>query len=266
MNDEAKKYYDEDKSIFGLPQLYRGLELYPLKIKDFYYHDLLYSLFSYPQSAVSNKHPEVYKMSYLKFCIYILEIITNPNKEIKTIEEKLKEFMNFITKRRDIEFIRQNKQAEIEDQIITMKVGGKTFVESDFQNIREIILEQNGTSIEYVNEYNEELEKDLEFAYKSTEKYDFKDQVFALGSLLHKSTSEISDYTLYELKNSLESASALQAYLIQTVPLTEVGKDYTFQSFMKHLKNKRRYEDILEDVEKFKKESSYFKSEQDIAR
>ena len=266
MNDEAKKYYDEDKSIFGLPQLYRGLELYPLKIKDFYYHDLLYSLFSYPQSAISNKYPEIYKMSYLKFILYVLETITNPIEELKTIEERLQKFMNFITKRRDIVFLRNNPKALVENLIILMKVGGKTFTESDFQNIREIILEQNGTSIEYVDEYNEELEKDLEFAYKTTEKYNFKDQVFALGSLLHKSTSEISDYTLYELKNSLESASALQAYLIQAVPLTEVGKEYQFQSFMKHLTHKGRYDDVLDDVDKFKKESSYFKSDQDIAK
>ena len=266
MNIEAKKYYDENKSIFSMAQSYKGLEIYPLKIRDFRMQELFYSLLTYPQASLSKEHPEIFKMSYLKFVIYVLQIITDKDKKSKPIIEKLQEFMNFITKRHDIIFSVVNDGAELEDLIIVMKFGNKTFTESDFQNIREIILEANGTSIDYVEEYNSDLEKDLEFLHKKSEKYNFKDQTFSLAAILSKSIREISQYTLFEMKNLLESASALQSFRMQSIPLTEVGKEYDYQPMIKHLVPKGRYDDVLEDTDKFKEETSYFKTDKQLTK
>jgi hypothetical protein len=264
MNNDAKKYYSELKSVFGMPQVYKGLELFPLKIKDFMFHEQFYQLFTYPQSSLSSKYPEIFKMSYLKFLFYVLDKMLNPDQDPdKSIEKKLQEFMNYITHRRDIKFSKET----IGDTnfFITMKVGRNNFTENDFKNIREIILEQNGISIDFVEEYNEMLERDLEFLHKDIDKYDFKDQIFALGALLHKDIKDIESNTLYQMKNLLESASNLQAYLLQTIPLTEAGENYKFQQMIKHLGNKSRYAEVLKSDEEFKAETSYFKSDKDIA-
>lgn len=40
-------------------------------------------------------------------------------------------------------------------------IGEQTFYEYDFDNIRKIILEQNRKSLEYIESFNQELEKSL---------------------------------------------------------------------------------------------------------
>jgi hypothetical protein len=265
MNAEAKKYYNEYNSIFGLPQSYKGVLLYPLKIKDIEYINLFYELFAYPKISIAQQDIKILKMSYIKFLFYILQSIIDADLKEESFQDKLKRFLQYITKINEVFFKTPNEKASINNMIMTIEIGDKILTEIDFENIREIVLEQNGSSIEYVEEYNEALEKDLAFIYKNNKKYNFKDQVYSFAAQFYKTISEIQDCTIYEMKNLMDSMGAIQEYRLQVIPLTEVNKDYEFRHYLKHLENRGRYADVLQDVDEFKNKTDFFSSNEEIA-
>lgn len=267
MNKKLSKTYNKNNDIFGLPQEYRGIKFYPLKIYEEEYVKTFNKLFSYPQVAISLDNPAILKMSYLKFLIYILPYILGENTKNETFELELKEFLAYVTQTdiEDIEFSSRNKDAPVENLVISLFIGEEIFTEADFSNIREIILQQNGSSVEYVESYRPKLEKDLQFALRNVEKYSYGDQIFTFAALLKRTIDEIKDCTLFQMKNLLDSMSAIETYRMQTIPLTHVGKEYDFKHYMKALKIRGRYDEILQDVNDFKQTTSYFDSEQQIA-
>ena len=262
MNNKFDQIYKKNNDIWGEPQTYKGIKFYPLKISEESQIDTFNKLFSYPKSA-TNDNPVFYKMSYLKFLIYVLPYLLDKNEEGLDFGEDLKTFLAYVTKTdiEDVEFNSRNPDDKIENLIISLFIGedSEIFTEADFNIIREIILQQNGSSVEYVEGYRPELEKDLQFAMKDIEKYNFGDQIFAFAALCGKTMEEIKDCTLFQMKNFLDSAGAIETYRMQTIPLTEVGKDYNVKHYMKNLKVRGRYDEILQTVDKFKEDTSYFK-------
>ena len=267
MNKQLSEIYNKSNDTWGEPQKYKNTLFYPLKISKGKYIRLFNKLLSYPQIAVSLNDPTIYKMSYLKFLIYILPYIMGEQEKCGTFEQELKEFLAHITKTdiEDIEFSNRNEGAPIEDLFISLFIDEEIFSEGDFANVREIILQQNGSSVEYVESYRPKLEKDLMFATRNMEQYSFNDQIFTFASLLKKEINELKDCTLFQMRNLLDSLSAVETYRMQTIPLTNVGKKYDFKHYMKTLKVRGRYDDILQDVNKFKNDTSYFDSEKQIA-
>ena len=267
MNKQLLEIYNKSSDTWGLPQKYKNIEFYPLKISEDKYIRLFNKLFSYPQIAVSINDPTVHKMSYLKFLIYILPYIMGEQDECGTFEQELKEFLAHITKTdiEDIEFSSRNEGAPIENLLISLFIGEEIFTEAEFANIREIVLQQNGSSVDYVESYSSNLEKDLIFATRNMEQYSFNDQIFTFASLLKKGIGELKNCTLFQMRNLLDSMGAIETYRMQTIPLTHVGKKYDFKHYMKTLKVRGRYDDILQDVNSFKENTSYFDSEQQIA-
>ncbi|HUU89296.1 MAG TPA: hypothetical protein VMX17_16300, partial [Candidatus Glassbacteria bacterium] len=193
----------------------------------------------------------------------VLPYLLDKNEEGINFSEDLKEFLAYVTKTdiEDIEFTSRNRDEKIENLVISLYIGedSEIFTESDFSIIREIILQQNGSSIDYVEGYRPELEKDLQFATRNMEKYNFSDQIFSFAALFNKTMEEIKDCTLFQMKNLLDSKGAIESYRMQTIPLTEVGKDYDVKHYMKNLKTRGRYDEILKTVDEFKEETSYFK-------
>lgn len=257
MNKQVEKLYKVNNDIFGQPQSYKNVLFYPLRLMDGEYLDLFYELFAYPQISVSIQDPRIYKMSYLKFLIYILQVIVDSELKEETIQSKLLRFLQHVTKEDNIKLNTPNVNAEIDDLIISLEVGDIRLTEMDFGNIREIILEQNGLTIEYVEEYNPQLEKDLEFLYKNDEEFNFKDQVFSLAAQFYKMPNELGDCTLYQMKGLLESMGAIHQYRLQVIPLTEVAEDYEFKSYTKHLAKRERYASVLQNVDEFKAQTDY---------
>jgi hypothetical protein len=93
MNEEVKKYYDEINDIFGLPQIYKGIKFYPLKITEIKYISFFRDIFMYPKVALDKLNPAVFKMDYLKFVLYVLPNVLKQNEEGLTFEEEIKDFL-----------------------------------------------------------------------------------------------------------------------------------------------------------------------------
>jgi len=266
MTNKFDQIYKKNADVWGLPQSYKGIKFHPLKISDEIQINEFNKLFSYPKSA-TNDNPVIYKMSFLKFLIYVLPYLLGENKENIDFREDLRIFLAYVTKTdvEDIELSSRNRDDRIDDQIenliISLYIGedSEIFTEADFSIIRDIILQQNGSSTEYVEAYRPELEKDLQFAMRNIEKYNFSDQIFSFAALFNKTMEEIKDCTLFQMKNLLDSKGAVETYRMQTIPLTEVGKEYDVKHYMKNLKIRGRYDEILQTVDEFKEDTSYFK-------
>jgi hypothetical protein len=266
MDKKIESFYDDRHDIFKKPQTYKNIEFYPLKISEYGYIDFLNKLFMYPKRYYGMKSPEIFKISYLKFILVIIQESFAKKSGID-LEESLIEFLKHITRKKDVGIEYDVRGNSLDKVFIRISIDGEVFSESDFDIMRSLILRQNGISVEYVEEYNEGLESDLEFVNRNKEPYTYKDRVFAFAALNKKTIEEIKDCTLYEMENLLECHGGILSYGLQTIPLTEVDHDkYEFISFLVHLKDKSRYGEIVSDIDEFKKTSTLFKSDAELVK
>ena len=258
---DIKSIYKEDNDIWGLSQTYKGIKFNPIKITEEKKYEVMNKLFGYPKSIIGREDPILHKMSYLKIILYVLPYCYKERDKDTTYHNELKELISMITDvdEKDIDFATTDiaHDGKIENLLLTMYIGEEAFTESEFDNIREIILLQNGSSTEYVEAYRQKLEEDLEFMYRDVEKYTKTDQIFALCSLFGKFPKDVINLTYFQMKSLLDSVSAIESYRMQVVPLTEVGDKYTFQHYMKRLKTKSRYSEILQTVGEFQANTDY---------
>lgn len=254
-------FYDDMKDVFKEPQEYKGISFYPLKIKDYSYINKMYMLFAFPKRAHSIKDPVLYKMSYLKFLLLIIGRSFDDGE----IEKDLVDCLKYIT-HADVEIDTYGDTKHLDTFDFKVIIDGVSFPANEFDNIRSIILKQNGTSVEYVEDYNENLEKSLRDYRKHTPSYNFKDRVLSFAVLMGKTIDEIKDCTLYEMEKLLEALGNTLEYKMQVVPLTHVSEKYKFIPYMTHFEEEDRYSGIKVDIDKFKQDSAFFKSPEELAK
>jgi hypothetical protein len=250
MNNVAAEYYEERKDIWGLPQEYKGILLHPIKMKDEKYKKLFFELLTYPKNSIAQK--EIIKMSYLKFLIYVIPQV----EELKNLRENFIDFIKYITKENDVSILERQTKKVIDSYDsfeANLKIGENVFTEIDFDNIREIILEQNGLSIEYVESYHPEFEKTLIYTNRRNTLSE-EDEITIFCVLSGKSLDEIIEYSIYQFQRHLERLLLLEDYRLYQ-PLIVSGqvelKKGKIQPYSIHIGKKGRYDSILIDVEKF---------------
>lgn len=262
MNPIVKKIYVPDNDIWGFPQEYKGIKFYPIKVSEPEILDIMYSVFAYPKNYIPDK--QILKMSYMKFIMYPIQMGINPNGD--EMQVNMIKFLKRATKIDEVSLswmVENGLEPTLENIIIRLKIGDVEFSEDEFENIREIILEQNGIGIDYVEQYHPELEKKMAMANRNDEKTYFKDEVFIFCSMTSKSIEEIKEYTLYQFKNQLEHMMILKDYELYK-PL-EVSGQISFKNGgeIKHyftgLKKKNRYDSILIKKESYVENSDIFK-------
>ena len=262
MNPELKKIYYTERDGLGLPQRFKGISFYPLRIIDFEYLPLFYEIFACSKKTLDvtkmefSQKREIYEMTYFKFLLN-LEAYRNNGTEFNVITKNLKLLLSFVTKI-DIEYIKVIK-IDIAENVYSLQLHIKNIVfdETDFDNIREIVLQQNGLSIENVEDFNPELEPYLQHHNRFSDNYDLNDQILFYASKLHKTVDEIKNCTIYQMKNQTKILQDIQSYEMNVIDLTMVGKEYKLPKIFEHIVVPGRYDSILEDVDKFKTNTSY---------
>lgn len=241
MNDLVKKWYSKNNDIWGFPQTYKGIKLYPLKLVDGKYHELFYRLFAYPKNSIKDK--TILKMSYLKFIIF-------SNYSSDAEDNCLLDFLEHITKTKNIKIESKlndpQKGLDSNNLVIRILIDGIEISEYEFDEMREIILEQNGLSIEYVEEYHPDLEQKL--ALLEGGNLSFEDEVFTFSMLTNKTLAEISEYTLYQMQNLMERYSTMKHFELYK-PLEVSGqitlKTGEIRPYFYHRQKRGRYDSIL---------------------
>jgi hypothetical protein len=255
MREDLKKNYNEGNDIFGKPQTYKNINLYPILLKDLKYQDLFYQVFAHPKNYIPSV--DILKASYLKFLIYILSSVFGDNGTEVIIA--LKDMMAYLTKvdTKDIDLLYKqvNDKQNLDSIDLFLKIEDTIFDENDFDAIREIVLQQNNLSIEYVESYNPELEEPLRFLNRDSLNLTLGDQVFTFCSIMKIGLSEVSEYSLFQFSNFMEKALNLKEYDLYK-PLLVSGKITLKSGDIRHYlyhstAKESRYESLLIDSDSF---------------
>ena len=258
MNNQVNQIYKPENDIFGLPQIYKDISFYPIKVNQFDLKEKLYQLFFQPKNYIPDR--TILRMSYLKFILYVIQ----ENIKGQSMLQDLLEFLSEITQTKDIDlkYEEHPENEEVFDKIsLYILINGVVFDELEFENIREIVLEQNGSSIEYVESYDPSLEDSLKFMNMDNDT-DFKDEFYGFCVLTGLSEIDTGNLSLYQFKNRFEREMMLLSYTIFK-PLEVSGQisskhkgEEIFKHYLTHTKSDQsRYASIFIDAKKYMKDT-----------
>jgi len=269
MNNIVQQLYNPDNDIWGLPQEFKGINFYPLKIKETKYKKLFYKLFCQPKSYIADR--DILRMSYLKFLLYVLKIepgelldflyhithtdrpINNPTPEEHSDSDPIHYAQKEIPSGKDM----------FDKFVVFIFIKDIMFTEQDFDNLREIVLEQNGSSIEYIESYNPDLERKLEFMQRDMLDMTFKDEIFSFCALTKMTEIEAGEKTLFQFQARFEREVMFKEYSLFK-PLEVSGqvtaknkKDELFKHYLRHVDKSGRYDSIFLNKDKFLEDSGF---------
>jgi hypothetical protein len=260
MNSYAKSFYNENKNMWGLEQNFRDLKIYPLKLIDSDEIEIFYHLFTIPKNSIPDR--EISRMSFLKFLLIIMQ--NNINKDGKEVGDSIIKFLKHVLKANKIEFLLGLKDPNIgtlENISIKILIDDKEYTEYDFDAIREIVLEQNGLSIEYVDQYNPDLEEKMMFFSKKNN-LEFEDQIVTFSALLGLLINEVGEHcTLYQFKKLFPRLMAIKNYEAYVISFTPTEK-VKIESYLFHDAKKDRYSSILINKDEFIEKNDIMKISQ----
>ena len=242
MNEEITKLYNSTNDLFALPQIYKTISFYPIKVKDQIEQNLLYKIFAQPKQYINKK--EIVKLSYLKFILYAFG-------DEKTVEKEIITILEHITRKSvkiGYDLFNRNKDISIENVMMKIMIDDIIFDEQEFDNIREIVLQQNGLSVDYVEAYRPDLEKKMEF-FSFGNDIDFVDEIFTFAVQMRLGMEEIGQMTNYQLSNMVERLFVGKNYDMLK-PLEVSGqiklKSGEIKPYLYHMNNKKgRYDQLL---------------------
>lgn len=272
MNSYVSQLYKRENDVWGYPQEYKGISFYPLKIKDLKQTKSFYRLFTCPKNYIADR--QILRMSYLKFLLYVVQGGIDSTTEKINLQVDLGEFLQHVCKIKEnsvsVSFF-YKEHPENEDIYekhelflsIVSNSGGEPIIltEQDFDNIREIVLEQNGSSIEYIESYNPKLEKDLEFINGNAESLDFAEEIFSFCSLTKMSEIEAGEKTLFQFSSRLQREMLLKDYEIFKAMeaagfiSSKVKSKEIFKHYFSHIAKGGRYDSLMQNPDEYLKES-----------
>lgn len=259
MNSFVEKIYDKNKDVFGLPQSYKGIKFFPIKMKDIVTKSMFYQLLFHPKNYIPDR--EIIKMSYLKFLMFVI------HQNYKAIDPTIDTRENLLTLLKNITKIDKVKY-QLDDKKINIVIGETIFDEYEFENVRAIILEQNGSSVEYIEEYNPDLEKKMSFMNRSLQDVDNKDEMYSFCALTKMSEEEAGERTLYQFKCRFEREMLVKEYdLFKPLEVSgqissKSGREI-FKHYLSHIPHSGRYSSILIDKDQFMEDSGLGKANAD---
>ena len=180
----------------------------------------------------------------MKFILYAFGDSDNVQKDIISILEHI------TGKKVKIEanLIDSHKEASLDNIMFRIVIDNINFDEQEFDNIREIVLQQNGMSVEYVEAYRPDLEKKMEF-FSFGNDIDFVDEIFTFAVQMRLGMEEIGQMTNYQLQNMIERLFVGKNYDMLK-PLEVSGQiklnSGEIKPYLYHMNNKKgRYDQLL---------------------
>ena len=257
--------YNQKLNKLGLPQKFRGIEIKPLMLKDEEQYEFLGKTFTYNKNVY---HPTFIKMSYIKF------ILSQFAEQTPDIHKKICDFLGFVTGKH-VE-INWEQNSIPPDQFlnhinITIMIGDfekfenpnnpseyimiptsdcMSLSEYEFDEIKNIILEQNGFNIKNIQEFDPKLEEALDFVYKGYNQATFEEQVFSYCAYMKMSIHEVMNtHTYYQFYKTMSRIQRLMQFELYK-PLEVSGqisfkdKKQSIDDWLSHMPEKGRYDDI----------------------
>lgn len=247
---------------WGEPQTYNGLKIHPIKLNKKHIYDIVMQLLSHNKNV--NPSIEIIKMSYLKFILLIMQ--QQPHFNNVNIVDILTEMLNEVLQE-ECE-IRVQEIYDEYDNVMDYKFFFATisndvsYSEGDFDKLREIILEQNGISLDYINQYDPTLEEHLSFYRRKDNSGTFEENLFSFCAYMKLNINDVKDYTFYQYGKMMDRIGLLINFQIYK-PLEASGQISTkggdgIDHWTSHIKKRGRYDEILIKKDEFVKDNDIF--------
>lgn len=254
-------------NLWGEPTEYRGIKFYPLHVDEYDKYLLMLNMLGFSKNSINDIN--IIHMSYLKFMLFETKIKDVNNQDIDNISALLILLENSIHTKLDIfqniKFkLSHNPPTCVNDFTdILIEIDDVIFNQSDFDKIREIILEQNGVSLDYINQYDPTLEDKLAYVQKGIDPAEFDEQIMSFSAYMRMPLNEVKKYTFYQFKKTLDRINLLLS--CQMFKPLEVSGQISFKDgshiddWLDHEKTRGRYDSILVSKDKFVEENDFFK-------
>ncbi|MCK9330248.1 MAG: hypothetical protein M0Q94_10280 [Candidatus Cloacimonetes bacterium] len=218
-------------NVFGKPVKYKNIKLYPIKITDMleFYNNVNCLTIN------KNKFPdvEIIKMSYLLFLFVI------SYQEPKIIE-MLNKTLNMVLKDQEFKFFFENEQ-------LFLKVNNIIINDFEFDNIKNIILQQNLLNVEQI--LDPTLEKRLreaeEFLANKNKSATLEERIIAYHCVSGMKYEDIEQLTIYQFNKGLERMQLIKNFEVYTYPLIKGGSGDKVSDWLSHIEERGRYDHVL---------------------
>jgi len=230
-------------SVFGFPEEYKGLKIYPVKLKDS--QRFLKSIGCLILNKNQTPDPEIIKMSYLKFLVFV---IANFDQEFWYLLNDVLQ-ISLQAEKIDIQITTEGK--------VFLLIENKKISEQDFENIRKIILKQNLIPIQEI--LDPQLEKRIqearEFLRRKQNPATFEERIIAYHCKTGMLYEDIANLTLYQFEKGLERMNLISEYEIcKTAEMSGFVKfKGEIPHWLSHIKECGIFEDVSMTKEDFEK-------------
>jgi len=239
--------YDDLADVFGKPQIYKGINIYPVSIMD---RDKFYQgLNFFTQRKNWSENPNDRKMGYLPFLLMHIGYHAHYTKD-ESIFDTFFDFLKFLC--RDI---KQIKLGVDENKQLFLWFDDIKIYNSSFNKIREIVFRQN--KIEFDDNTSEDFEKNLEKARKAWEgKFGkhatFSEMIIAYRCLMHIPYDEIEQLTLFQFTQEFARLQVIKQSEVWSYPAWKAGESEKVPSWCSHIPDRKWYDHLtanLRDIE-----------------
>ena len=262
----------------------RFLILHPLYLQDEIQYNIIHKLLTFNQTAIPDV--QIIKSSYLKFLLFGLPKLKDFQESIK-LPVKGNEYPNEVYMKwvrevflrtllhivnasdegcikldydspENIKRIDLLELKDIQNIKITIEDGDFIFTinENEFEGLKSRILEQNGIDIDYIMQYDKDLELYKQIKYQNQDTATFDEQVDAFCVYMHKLPREIGQSVTFYNFNKLFSRQDVKLTYEILQPLLSSGqismKDgHKIKHWAEHIPKSGRYDDVLMSKEEF---------------
>jgi len=253
---------DIKKHLKREPQLYRDIELYPILLFDVDVYQIFLEIMCIPKQYISNK--DIMRMSYLKYLLFFIQgtsYVNNVDPTGNAIVDKLVKLLEYVT-HKDICIIKKYYDYK-DDFYYEIYIGDRLISEYEFEEIREIVLEQNGQSVEYIESFDPELEKVLNFTNKGGSGSSLNDRIFIYTTITNVDMDNMSNWTITEFEKKEKLLKIYEEWKVYK-PLEasgqiEIKAPGKIESPFEYSENKKsRYDSILINADDFEKDLKQF--------
>ena len=272
---KLEDFYVEQNDVFGMPQHYKGIPIYPIKLLDFETANLMEFFLVHDKLEFVDKRTmpfdgikQIYKNPYMKAMLYGLSY-----NNVSRYYEALTAFKGLL-----LTLFHIGQDADDDNDIIIIcntnlqnpldifnsvlciivKINGNLIKleEEDLELLRQCILKQNGISLKSIEGYNADMEAIKRSKYASEKTMSFSDEIFAFVAMsgMDVNGESLKNYTLYQFKYHF---GYLQQYInYRTLYPLQASGQVKFGSPIKYYLDpldfeKGRYDDLLIKADDF---------------
>lgn len=243
MTKSLEKFFNVKKHVRGLPQVYNNVNFYPITLDNIEYYDKLYSILAYPKNTITDK--TILKMSYLKFISFVL---------YGDFREELENLFKHLCRTDNVSIVYTIKNVSTMDIDLFILIDEIKFTEHEFELIRELVLEQNGISLDYINQYDQSLEEKLKIHNNMNKggETTFEDKIFAFCSFMKilPTDERLWNMSVFQFENQMTRIAVFLNYelfepLVVSGQIEFKDKSEKILNWQEKLSKKKRYSEIL---------------------